>query len=149
MCKVHLCAAHVQASAIPHICAHVCYLCTRHALLAHMQAIGMLHIMFLACIHYNYYSTAYMPLAHMQATSIPHMCSLHTCMLLQCCIHAVSRRFISGINTKFSRVLHTQKLKHATYKYMRCAEYMHVKYFIHTVYTVFPRLERARSISFK
>ena len=47
-----------------------------------------------------------------------------------------TRRFISGINTKFSRVLHTQKLKYATYKHMRCAEYMHVQYCIciHTAY---------------
>ena len=42
-----------------------------------------------------------------------------------------TRRFISGINTKFSRVLHAQKLKHATYKHMRCAEYMHAQYCIH------------------
>ena len=45
-----------------------------------------------------------------------------------------TRRFISGINTKFSRVLHTQKLIDATYKHMRCAEYMHVQYCIHTAY---------------
>ena len=38
---------------------HVCYLCTRHALLAHMHATGMLH-----------------------------MCLLHVCILLQCCIYA-------------------------------------------------------------
>ena len=88
---------------------------------------------------------------------------LHKCMLLQCCIHTAShdihlsinpmylnvavllinecqsysfytRRFISGINIKFSCVLHTQKLKHATYKHMRCAEYMHAQYSIHTAY---------------
>ena len=45
-----------------------------------------------------------------------------------------TRRFISGINTKFSCVLHTQKLKHATYKHMRCAEYMYAQYSIHTAY---------------
>ena len=45
-----------------------------------------------------------------------------------------TRRFISGINTKFSCVLHTLKLKHATYKHMRCAKYMHAQYSIHTAY---------------
>ena len=53
-----------------------------------------------------------------------------------------TRRFISGINTKFSCVLHTPKLKHATYKHMRCAEYMYAQCSIyllpccsiHTVY---------------
>ena len=42
-----------------------------------------------------------MLLAHMQATTIPHMCSLHTCMLLQCCIHAVSH--IIGERAKRAR----------------------------------------------
>ena len=35
-----------------------------------------------------------------------------------------TRRFISGINTKFSCVLHTQKLKHAT-MHIRCDTCMH------------------------
>ena len=47
-----------------------------------------------------------------------------------------TRRFISGIRTKFSCVLHTQELKHATYKHMRCAEYMHVQYCMHTAYII-------------
>ena len=38
---------------------HVCHLCTRHALLAHMHATGMLH-----------------------------KCLLHVCILLQYCVHA-------------------------------------------------------------
>ena len=77
---------------------HVCYLCMRHVLLAHMHATGMLtsvscmytcynvlHIcrlhtckllVFFICaayIHAYYYCAAYMPLAHMQATSVAHM----------------------------------------------------------------------------
>ena len=50
-------------------------------------------------------------------------------------MNARARRFISGISTKFSCVLHTQKLKHATYKHMRYAEYMHAHTaYIHTAY---------------
>ena len=80
----------------------VCYLCTRHVLLAHMHSTGILHKCLLhVCVLQR---AAYMPLTHMQATvflicaytllthmqatSVPHICSLHTCMLLPCCIHA-------------------------------------------------------------
>ena len=58
-----------------------------------------------------------------------------------------TRRFISGINTKFSRVLHTQKLKDATYKHMRCAEYMHVQYCTCTraAHTIHPYCMHART----
>ena len=55
--RAYLCPTAVSASAIPHICA-TCKLVYQHVLLAHMQT-----------------------------TSVPHMCSLHTCILLQCCIH--------------------------------------------------------------
>ena len=41
-----------------------------------------------------------------------------------------TRRFISGINTKFSRVLHTQKFKYATYKHMKCRH--NTAYILHT-----------------
>ena len=92
-------------------CIHAYYYSAAYMLLTHMQATVLhtrcLHtcklLVFLicaACIHAYYYSAAYMLLTHMQATvlhtrclhnmqatSVPHMCSLHTCILLQCCIH--------------------------------------------------------------
>ena len=66
---------------------HVCYLCTRHALLAHMHATGMLH----KCLLHYYYSATYMSLAHMQATSVPHMCNLHTCICDRLCENRTCR----------------------------------------------------------
>ena len=109
-CKLHFCTEHVQASAIPHICAtcmlivyvtcaaytHACYRYAAQVSLAcmHMHITTALRtcclhtcklLVFLicaTCIHAYYYSPAYMPLTHMQATSVPHVCNLHTCILL-------------------------------------------------------------------
>ena len=64
-----------------------------------MHATGMLHKFLLhVCMLQR---AAYMPLAHMQATSVPHMCNLHTCILLQCCIHAAHIRHVYSIHTAY------------------------------------------------
>ena len=80
MCKLHLCAEHVQATAIPHIMRNMCATCVRNMCCLHTCMLQVCCTS-VSCIHAYYYSAAYMPLTHMQATSVPHMCSLHTCML--------------------------------------------------------------------
>ena len=109
--RAALCAQHVQASAIPHILQHVCYLCTQHVLLAHMHAIGMLHKCFLH-VH-MIQRAAYMSLAHMQATSVPHMWSLHICILLQSCTYAYyySAPYMPLIHMQATGVAHTVAVK--------------------------------------
>ena len=64
-------AEHVQDSITPHICA-TCMLLVCMLLQPYL-------ILYATC----------MLLVYMHTTSIPHMCSLHTCVLLQHCIHAV------------------------------------------------------------
>ena len=80
----YVCAEHVQATAIPHICA-TCMLLVYVTFAACMYAcyysvIAACILTRAACIHAYYYSVAYTLLTHMQAASVPHMCSLHTCM---------------------------------------------------------------------
>ena len=100
-------------------CIHACYYSAAYMPLTHMQA-------FLICaasIHAYYYSAAYMPLTHMQATSVPHMCSLHTCILLQCCIHAAYTHCIHACYYGAAYTLHilgmyTAYIRHI--KYITC-----------------------------
>ena len=84
MCKLHLCAEHVQASSISYIMRnmYVTCVCDICCLLTCMLQVCCTSVSYM----YACYSMVY---THTQATSIPHiMCSLHTCILLQCCIHA-------------------------------------------------------------
>ena len=129
-------AAHVQAALMCRICAsfchilyyaqHVCYLCMRHMLLAHMHATGMLlkcllHVcmlqhaaymllthmqatIFLVCaasIHGIICSAAYTLLTHMQATSIPRMCSLHHAYYYSAAYFAAHIRHVYSIHAAY------------------------------------------------
>ena len=110
-------AAHVQATAIPHIC-----------------ATSMLHVYTTcaACTHACYRYAAQVFLACMHITTVLHICHLHTCKLLvfliyaafihacyyiqhTCSIHAAYiQHTCCTYKASFSCVLHTQKLKCAT-----------------------------------
>ena len=111
MCKLHLCAAHVQASAIPHICAHVCYLCTQHVLLAHMQATGMLHKCFLhvfiiittvlhTCRLHTCKLLAYVQLAYMHVTTVLHTCCItyNDIHLTQCTLICIADKWMPELH---------------------------------------------------
>ena len=138
MCKLHL--LQNMCKLLPYLiyAQYVCYLCTEHVLLAHIHATGMLHKCLLhvcillqccihaacnmckllvslicaACIHAYYYIAAYMPLVHMQAISVPHkMCSLHTCILLQCFSPRMPKTLQTGKNNWRSFLVATILIK--------------------------------------
>ena len=84
ICRLHTCKLLVFLMCAA--CIHAYYYSAAYMLLTHTCKLLVVLIR-AACIRACYYSAAY-TLAHLQATSVPHMCSLHTCILLQCCIHA-------------------------------------------------------------
>ena len=123
MCKLHLCAEHVQATAIPHICAtcmllvyatcatctHACYMYAAQVFLTYMHITTVLRT---RCIAYNDIHLSINPMYLNAAVLLINICQSFS---------FYTTRFISGINTKFSCVLHTQKLKYATYKHIHAA----------------------------
>ena len=72
MCKLHLCAEHVQAALMCRTCASCTY----------VQAALMCKLHLCA----SFCHTSYM--RNMYATGLLHKCLLHVCILLQCCVHA-------------------------------------------------------------
>ena len=122
-------AAHVQAALMCRTCASVCHTSYMH----NMYATCVCDMC--CCTHACYMYAAQVSLAYMHITTVlrtrcityndihlsinPMYLNAAVLLINECqSFSFYTTRFISGINTKFSCVLHTQKLKYATYKHI-------------------------------